>query len=227
VPAPGAEVPTQPATLTLSVPENAEPTPLTLDTPPLPDSLPDLGGKGKTPEKKMELANIPKSKPPLEGDLPKKETPQQPAPGTGPDVKTGLQPAVPADLLGLARDAKEQFERGNYREAEKIYEKALSKAPSNLYVLSNLGVVRFRQQKYKLAIEAFNKAVAIAPEDDFSHCTMGIVRYQMGEFDNAIQALTRALAINPKNATCAQLPWYYREPERLAGSGAKRTRDCH
>jgi tetratricopeptide (TPR) repeat protein len=199
-PEPAASQPdVQPASLTLSPTAPAEDKPLTLETP-LPDALPDLGGNGKKPEKKMDLANIPKSKPPLEGDLPKKDTPEQPA-TTAPDVKTGLQPAVPPDLIGLARDAKEQFERGNYREAEKIYEKALAKAPSNLYVLSNLGVVRFRQQKYKLAIEAFNKAVAIAPEDDFSHCTMGIVRYQMGEFDNAIQALTRALAINPKNAT--------------------------
>jgi len=38
----------------------------------------------------MELANIPKSKPPLEGELPKKDAPEQVAPGN-PDVKTGLQ----------------------------------------------------------------------------------------------------------------------------------------
>jgi Tfp pilus assembly protein PilF/septal ring factor EnvC (AmiA/AmiB activator) len=195
--APELDLPTQPASLSLSNP-STEPASLALDAP-LPDALPNLTGNDKKTDKRIDLANIPKSKPPLEGDLPKKDTPDQ---TTGvPDVKTGLQPAVPPDLVGMARDAKEQFERGNYREAEKIYEKALAKAPSNLYVLSNLGVVRFRQQKYKLAIEAFNKAVAIAPEDDFSHCTMGIVRYQMGEFDNAIQALTRALAINPKNAT--------------------------
>jgi Tfp pilus assembly protein PilF len=163
----------------------------------LPEASPALPGTGE----KMELANIPKTKPPLEGELPSKETSEQSPAVAVPDVKTGLQPAVPPEIIGLARDAKEQFERGNYREAEKIYEKAMAKAPNNLYVLSNLGVVRFRQQKYKLALESFNKAVAIAPEDDFSHCTMGIVRYQMGEFDNAIQALTRALAINPKNAT--------------------------
>jgi Tfp pilus assembly protein PilF len=190
--------PTQTASLSLSPSAALEPAPLALDAP-LPDALPDLSGSDKKTDKRIDVANIPKSKAPLEGDLPKKDTNEQSTPG--PDVKTGLQPAVPPDLIGLARDAKEQFEKGNYREAEKIYEKALAKAPSNLYVLSNLGVVRFRQQKYKLAIEAFTKAVAIAPEDDFSHCTMGIVRYQMAEFDNAIQALTRALAINPKNAT--------------------------
>src|SRR4030095_12439565 len=110
-------------------------------------------------------------------------------------------PAVPADILDLARDAKEQFEHSSYREAEKTYLKAQAKAPNNVYILSNLGVTQFRQKKYKLAEESFKKAIANAPEDDFSHCTLGIVYYQKNEFDNAIQSLTRALAINPKNAT--------------------------
>lgn len=120
-----------------------------------------------------------------------------PPSGKGPSAS----PAVPADILDLAREAKEQFERSDYRDAEKTYLKAQAKAPNNVYILSNLGVTQFRQQKYKLAEESFKKAIANAPEDDFSHCTLGIVHYQKGEYDNAIQALTRALAINPKNAT--------------------------
>ena len=173
------------------------------------DALPDITlGSGKS-EKKTELASArtttvtssaPSGRSSIEGDLPAKEKGSGSI-GGGPSVKTGLDPAVPEDLVGLARDAKDQFERGNYREAEKIYEKALAKAPNNLYVLSNLGVVRFRQSKYKLAEEAFKKAIAVAPEDDFSHCTLGIVSYQQQKFDDAIQSLTRALAINPKNPT--------------------------
>ena len=185
------------------------PNPNKLDVP-LPDSLPNIAKGVPKDDKKGELASAkgPKGLPggdsstkgsPVEGDLPTKEKGSSST--SGPGVKTGLDPAVPAELSGLAREAKDHFERGNYREAEKIYEKALAKAPNNLYVLSNLGVVRFRQQKYKGAEEAFQKAIAVAPEDDFSHCTLGIVYYQKGEFDHAIGALTRALAINPKNAT--------------------------
>ena len=58
-------------------------------------------------------------------------------------MKTDSTPAVPTDVMGLARDAKDQFERGNYRDAEKIYDKALAKAPNNLYLLSNKAVVLF------------------------------------------------------------------------------------
>lgn len=135
-------------------------------------------------------------KTPTGDDLPSKDS--APTSRVG---RSSTGPAVPASVVGLAKDAKDQFERGNYREAEKIYIKAAAKAPNNLYVLSNLGVTQFRQQKYQMAEESFLKAIANAPEDDFSHCTLGIVYYQKGDFDKSIQSLTRALAINPKNPT--------------------------
>jgi Flp pilus assembly protein TadD len=114
---------------------------------------------------------------------------------------TANTPPVPAEFVPLARQGKEQFERGNYLEAEKSYRKILAKAPRNLYALSNLGVVLFRSGKYKLAEEMFNKAIAVAPEDGFSHCTLGIVYYQETKLDEAVNELTKALAINPQNPT--------------------------
>lgn len=119
-------------------------------------------------------------------------------PGGDPALKSG---GMPAELLPIVQEAKDAFERGKYREAEKLYERILQKAPSNLYALSNLGVVRFRSGKLKLAEDAFRKAIAVAPEDAFSHCTLGIVFYSQGKYDEAVNELTKALAINPKNAT--------------------------
>jgi Tfp pilus assembly protein PilF len=139
---------------------------------------------------------------PAEGDLPTKDANEsKDAAAPAPAVTTSMEPNVPPEMLGLARQAKEHFERANYREAEKAYEKILGKAPNNLYALSNLGVVRFRSGKLKLAEEAFKKAIAVAPEDAFSHCTLGIVYYSQGKYDDAVNELTRAVAINPKNAT--------------------------
>ena len=109
-------------------------------------------------------------------------------------------PTVPAALMDEARKAKDSFERGEYPAAEKIYEKMLSKAPSNVYILSNLGVVYFRNGKWSLAEEALKKAIAVAPEDTFSQCTLGIVYYQQHKYDEATTSLTKALAINPKYA---------------------------
>jgi len=141
---------------------------------------------------------------------PSTTAPQQAAPDSsapasadagGVNSGPGGAPNVPAELLPLAREGKDQFEKGNYLEAEKVYRKILAKAPNNLYTLSNLGVVLFRAAKFKLAEETFKKAIAIAPEDGFSHCTLGIVYYSQGKYDDAVNELTKALAIDPKNAT--------------------------
>jgi Flp pilus assembly protein TadD len=123
-----------------------------------------------------------------------------PAKPTGPTVQT-TAPAVPDELAPLARDAKENFEKGKYRAAEKQYQEILTKAPNNLYSLCNLGVVYFRTGKWKAAELTLKKAVALAPKDDFAHTTLGIVYYRQSKFDDAITELTSALGINPKSAT--------------------------
>lgn len=172
-----------------------------------------------TPAPKTEVKNEPKKeKPgtaPMEGELPAKGAASSggKAPSGGSSGEASLPttsvsrseavsgPALSDEQMAVAQQAKEQFEKGDYREAEKTYEKLLAQAPNNVYVLSNLGVVRFRSNKLKLAEEAFKKAIAISPEDSFSRCTLGIVYYSQGKYDESINELTKALAINPKNAT--------------------------
>lgn len=119
----------------------------------------------------------------------------------GPEVETGFTAGVPGDLLPLAREAKENFDRGKYRDAEKEYQQILAKSPNNLYSLSNLGVVLFRNGKLKAAELTLKKAIAIAPKDEFTHTTLGIVYYRESKFDDALSELTKSLAINPKSAT--------------------------
>lgn len=147
----------------------------------------------------------PAAEPPLPSDAAPTPMPGKlsvPAKGSNnPQVETGFKPKVPEELLPTAREAKENFDRGQYRESEKAYEKMLSKAPNNVYILSNLGVVRFKSGKLKLAEEAFKKSIAIAPDDAFSRSTLGIVYYSQGKYDEAVNELTRALAANPKNPT--------------------------
>ncbi|HEY2140125.1 MAG TPA: tetratricopeptide repeat protein [Chthoniobacterales bacterium] len=123
-----------------------------------------------------------------------------PSKPTGPTVQT-TAPVVPDEVAPLARDAKENFEKGKYRAAEKQYQEILTKVPNNLYSLSNLGVVYFRTGKWKAAELTLKKAVALAPKDEFAHTTLGIVYYRQSKFDEAITELTTALGINPKSAT--------------------------
>ncbi len=122
-----------------------------------------------------------------------------PATDTGPNVQTALQPAVPEELIPLAREAKENFDSGKFRASEKLYEEILTKSPNNLYALSNLGAVYFRTGRLKAAELTLKKAVTIAPKDEFSRRTLGIVYYRQSKFDEAVTELTKALAINPKS----------------------------
>jgi Flp pilus assembly protein TadD/septal ring factor EnvC (AmiA/AmiB activator) len=119
--------------------------------------------------------------------------------GNVPD--SGFKPDVPGDLRPAAYAAKEAFEHGKYRTAEKQYQEILIKAPNNLYSLSNLGVVYFRTGRFKAAELTLKKAVTISPRDEFALTTLGIVYYRQAKFDSALTELTRALAINPKSPT--------------------------
>ena len=112
----------------------------------------------------------------------------------------GFNPDVPADMMDIAKQAKENFDHGKYRAAERQYQELLTKNPNNLYSLSNLGVVYFRAGKLKAAELTLKKAVAIAPKDEFTHTTLGIVYYRQSKFDEALNELTKSLAINPKSA---------------------------
>jgi len=127
---------------------------------------------------------------------------EQGSPSSGGPSATGTtgRPAVPEALLPDAHDAKEAFDKQDYRTAERIYEKMLTQAPNNVYILSNLGVVYFRNEKWQLAEESLKKAIAVAPQDVFSWCTLGIVYYQEKRYDDAVNALVQALAIDPHYA---------------------------
>jgi len=120
---------------------------------------------------------------------------------TGYTVPSIFKPNVPEDVVDLARQAKENFDKGKYRSAEKLYQEILTKTPNNLYSLSNLGVVYFRTGKLKAAELTLKKAVALSPKDEFTHTTLGIVFYRQAKFDEALAELTKSLGLNPKSAT--------------------------
>ncbi len=117
------------------------------------------------------------------------------------DLQSGFKPDVPADAIATAREAKENFDKGRYRAAERQYLELLTKNPTNLYSLSNLGVVYFRTGRLKAAELTLKKAVALAPKDEFALTTLGIVYYRQSKFDAALDELTKALAVNPKSAS--------------------------
>ncbi|HWL53039.1 MAG TPA: tetratricopeptide repeat protein [Chthoniobacteraceae bacterium] len=121
---------------------------------------------------------------------------------TRPVVETGSPtPNVPEAFRDLAREARENFDRGRFLEAEKGYEALVKKLPGNVYALSNLGMARYRSGKLKLAEDTFKKVLALSPDDAYSYASLGIVYHDQSKYDDAINALTRSIAVNPRNPT--------------------------
>jgi Flp pilus assembly protein TadD len=112
-----------------------------------------------------------------------------------------VKPDLPDDLQNVARAAKESFDQGKYRTAEKQYQEILANSPKNLYALSNLGVVYLRSGKFRSAESTLKKALVISSNDEFLHTTLGIVYYRQSKFDDARAELSQAVEINPKSAT--------------------------
>ena len=138
---------------------------------------------------------------PPEGAPPEAAAPIPNANNLGPQVQTVSRPRVSDDLLPMAREAKEDFDRQNYPEAERTYDKLLARDPKNPYLLSNQGVVLFRQDKLKSAEVMLKKAVAVAPNDAYGQATLGIVYYRMHRYDEAMRNLTTAIQLDAKNPT--------------------------
>ena len=114
--------------------------------------------------------------------------------------KAPTETEVPAALLPEARRANELFSKGDLAGAQRAFEQALTKAPENVYLLSNLGVIRFRDGRHAQAEVVLKQAVALAPNNDFSHTMLGAVFYMQGRTDSALAELETALRLNPKSA---------------------------
>src|SRR2546429_469101 len=125
--------------------------------------------------------------------------------GGGSDARTNRpdqsKTTVPANIQGLVRAARKNFQKGNFKAAEKQYQQILTDDPNNLDALSNLGAIYVRSGKLSSAESTLKRAVAIAPDNDFLLTTLGVVQYRQSKFDDAIVQLNKAIAINPKSAT--------------------------
>lgn len=127
------------------------------------------------------------------------------------EATENLQPQPPAsapqgaeDLTPEAREmvrqAQEAFNRKDYAEAEKIYQKIAGMLPENYFVLSNLGAVQIESGKPSAAEVALAKAVGLSPEDSFAQTHLGIAFSRQGRFDDAEVALRKAVDLNPSDA---------------------------
>ncbi len=100
---------------------------------------------------------------------------------TGPDLVEAN------NLLGLAYDR-----RGQHKQAREFYERALSVAPQNAQVLSNLGHSLYLDDRYRDALSRLKDAARLAPDDTRIAGNLALVYGRLGKYDEAYKQFRRA-----------------------------------
>ena len=101
----------------------------------------------------------------------------------------------------LLTQAKEEFDRQDYLEAESTFQESLKLAPNDYFALSNLGVVEFQLGKMKEAEDSLEKASKQSADNSFALTTLGIVHYRQARLSDAEKVLRKSLAINDQDFT--------------------------
>ncbi|MGQ0828624.1 MAG: tetratricopeptide repeat protein [Bacteroidota bacterium] len=98
--------------------------------------------------------------------------------------------------LGLAYNNK-----GDFKTALPLLEKAASLNPKNSEVLNNYGWALSMTKQYEQAIEQFNRSIAIYPKEPKTYINLGNTYGTIGKFDLSIENFTKALELEPNNTT--------------------------
>lgn len=91
-------------------------------------------------------------------------------------------------------------QKGNLKQAEKIYRKFLSVQPNHPDALHLLGVLMQQNGRHEKAIELIAKAISQSPDQPLFHNNLGIILGEKGRDEEALSAFTKALHLNPDYA---------------------------
>ncbi len=114
----------------------------------------------------------------------------QPRPGQAPDTAWQIQT--------LADSAKRLAERGEKREAERVYLQILEAAPYHVRALNFLAVQAMLRGEIDLSEEYLERALRAAPDRPILHKNIAVVFQARGDLEKALAALDRAVELKPE-----------------------------
>lgn len=103
----------------------------------------------------------------------------------------------PAEAQQVALQAAQQYDQGNYDEADRLSASVLNFYPDAPMALQVSGFVRMRRGDTRRAIELMHQALAIQPDLSVSHNGLGCCYYRLGEIDKAEYHYDRAAILQP------------------------------
>lgn len=110
-----------------------------------------------------------------------------------------------------------------YKEAERVFEKALEKDPKNVKFHYNLGLAHFYQEEYRRALRHLSRAIKLNPGSHEAYTARGMVWFHTGNWAKAMDDYTKAIDSNSRYAPAYnQLAWLQAVcPEDRYRNGAK------
>jgi tetratricopeptide (TPR) repeat protein len=90
---------------------------------------------------------------------------------------------VRSDWRGAVIHASYQMQKGEYRQAESLYQKALDEFPGSAMILNNLGNIAFYLKEYPRSIDLYRQALNADPGLISAHYNMSLAYREMLSFD--------------------------------------------
>lgn len=112
----------------------------------------------------------------------------------------GSQESFSQSLRGLVNDGVENYNEGNFSDAEVNFKKGVEKSPESFEAKFNLGDAYFKQERFDEAIKSYNSAMVFAKDDlDTArvHYNIGNSLLKVQKIEESIEEYKKSLKLNP------------------------------
>lgn len=113
---------------------------------------------------------------------------------------TGSRESFSQSLRGLVNEGVENYNEGNFSDAEVNFKKGVEKTPESFVAKFNLGDAYFKQERFDEAIKSYNSAMVFAKDDlDTArvHYNIGNSLLKAQKINESIEEYKKSLKLNP------------------------------
>jgi tetratricopeptide (TPR) repeat protein len=97
----------------------------------------------------------------------------------------------PASVEKYYEEGQRALERGQFQEAEKVFEKLRELSPGVAEVYANLGLIYFNEKKFEAAVPALRQALNLKPSLTKTDTLLAISLSELGQYREALPVLER------------------------------------
>ena len=101
------------------------------------------------------------------------------------------------EIAELFKTAKDHFNKGDYDQAIKDYDKAIELKPNYSDAYYNRGIAYDNKGNYDQAIKDYNKAIELNPNHTNAYNNRGLTYDKKGDYNQAIKDYSKAIELKP------------------------------